>query len=293
MAKYGFIGTGLMGNAMAFNLIQAGNELVVYNRDASKCENLVQAGAQQVGSALEVIAAADITFCMVSDPQAAMSVCFSPHGVIQGIAPGKSYIDMSTVDPQTAQKIAISVQARGGQYLEAPVSGSLQPAKDGELVIIAAGDQSLWEQAQPAFAVMGKKSLFLGDVGAAASMKLAVNMMMGSMMTVFTEALTLVQKCDINAEQLLDVLQSGALSCPMFSSKGAAILAENFTPNFPLKHMQKDLRLAVQLGDEKQLPMASVATANEIFKRACQQELSELDMCAVMKTLANQVTASR
>lgn len=285
MAKYGFIGTGLMGNAMALNLLNAGHELTVYNRDASKCKNLVAAGAKQVGTCLEVVAAAEVTFCMVSDPQAALAVCFSPHGVIQGISQGKGYVDMSTVDPQTAEKIGISVQARGGFYLEAPVSGSLQPAKDGQLVIMAAGDKALWEKVQPAFEVMAKKSLFLGEIGAGASMKLAVNMMMGSMMSVFGEAMSLVDSCDLQGQDFLDIIQEGALACPMFSGKGGAVLAGNYSANFPLKHLQKDLRLAIQLGDDKQLPLPSVATANEVFKRACQQGLAEEDMCAVIKTV--------
>jgi 3-hydroxyisobutyrate dehydrogenase/2-hydroxy-3-oxopropionate reductase len=285
MAEYGFIGTGLMGNAMALNLLKTGNGLTVYNRDASKCKNLVAAGAKQVSTPLEVVAAADITFCMVADPQAAMAVCFSPHGVIQGVCPGKGYVDMSTVDPQTAQKIGISIQARGGQYLEAPVSGSLQPAKDGQLVILAAGDQPLWEQAQEAFAAMGKKNLFLGEIGAAASMKLAINMLMGSMAAALSEALTLVQACDLNGEDFLDVLNAGVLACPMLQGKGKAMLAHDFSVNFPLKHMQKDLRLAVQLGDDKQVPLAVVATTNEMFKRACQQQLGEDDLCALFATM--------
>jgi len=285
MAKYGFIGTGLMGNAMALNLLNAGHELTVFNRDASKCKNLVEAGAKQVGTSLEVVAAADITFCMVSDPQAALSVCFSPHGVIQGISQGKSYVDMSTVDPQTAEKIGVSVQARGGLYLEAPVSGSLQPAKDGQLVIMAAGDQALWNKVQPAFEVMGKKSVFLGEIGAAASMKIAVNMMMGSMMSVFGEAMSLVDACDLKGEDFLDIVSEGALACPMYAGKGAALLAENYSANFPLKHLQKDLRLAIQIGDDKQVALPSVATANEVFKRACQQGLADEDMCAVAKTV--------
>ncbi|MCD6525610.1 MAG: NAD(P)-dependent oxidoreductase [Desulfuromonas sp.] len=285
MANYGFIGTGLMGNAMALNLLQAGHKLTVYNRDAAKCKNLVEAGAKQVSTPLEVVVAADITFGMVSDPAAALSVCFSPHGVIQGVGPGKGYVDMSTVDPETAEKIGISVQARGGQYLEAPVSGSLQPAKQGELVIMAAGDQELWDQAQPAFEVMGKKSMFLGEIGAAAGMKLAVNMMMGSMTAVFSEALTLVESCGLAGEDLLDILGAGALACPMFQGKGAAILAENFEANFPLKHLQKDLRLAIQLGDHNCVPMANAAAANEMFKRACQLGLAEEDMCALYKSI--------
>ncbi|WP_321530173.1 NAD(P)-dependent oxidoreductase [uncultured Desulfuromonas sp.] len=285
MANYGFIGSGLMGNPMAMNLIKAGHQLTVYNRDASKCQNLIEAGATQVSTPLEVVAAADVTFCMVADPEAAMAVCFSPHGVIQGVGPGKGYVDMSTVDPQTAEKIGISVQARGGEYLEAPVSGTVQPARDGELIIMTAGDEALLEKAQPGFDAMGKKTVFLGEIGAAASMKLTVNMMMGSMIAALSEGLTLAQASGLEGEALLDVLSAGALACPMFKGKGAAMLAKNFTANFPLKHLQKDLRLAVQLGDHHRVPLANAAASNEMAKRGCQMGFADEDMCAMIKTV--------
>jgi 3-hydroxyisobutyrate dehydrogenase/2-hydroxy-3-oxopropionate reductase len=285
MAKYGFIGSGLMGNPMAMNLIKAGHQLTVYNRDAAKCKNLVEAGATQVSTPLEVVAAADVTYCMVSDPEAAMAVCFSPHGVIQGVGPGKGYVDMSTVDPQTAEKIGISIQARGGEYLEAPVSGTVQPARDGQLVIMAAGDESLMKRAQAGFDAMGKKTVFLGEIGAASSMKLTVNMMMGSMITALSEGLTLAEASGLNGEDLLDILAAGALACPMFQGKGSAMLANNFTANFPLKHLQKDLRLAVQLGDHHRVPLANAAVSNEVAKRACQIGLENDDMCAIVQAL--------
>ncbi len=283
MAHYGFIGIGIMGGAMAANLLAAGHELTVYNRDASKCAPLVASGASQVSTPLEVVAAAQITFCMVSDPDAALAVCFSPHGVIQAVGPGKSYVDMTTIDPVTAEKIAISVQARGGQYLEAPVSGSLPQARAGELVIMAAGDEALWQAVQPAFAVMGKKSVYLGEVGRAAAMKLALNMIMGTMTAALGEGLALLEKCAIDKGEFIEVLAAGALASPLFSAKGAAMAAGDFSVKFPLEHQQKDLRLALQLGDSHHQPLPVAASANEQYKRALAAGLGREDMCAVAK----------
>lgn len=285
MANYGFIGAGLMGLPMALNLLKAGHVLTVYNRDGAKCAPLVEAGAQQVGTPLEVVAAADVTFSMVADPAAALAICFSPHGVIQGVGPGKAYVEMSTIDPETACKIGISVQARGALFLEAPVSGSTPQAQAGELVIMAAGDEMLYQQLDEAFTAMGKKHLYLGEVGAASSMKLAVNMLMGSMTAAFSEALTLVEAAGLDAASFLDVLGAGALAAPVFRAKGEKMLKGDLAPQFPLKHMQKDLRLAILLGDVHHVPLSVTAAANELYKRACQYGLEEADMSALFQTL--------
>lgn len=285
MANYGFIGAGLMGLPMALNLLKAGHTLTVWNRDGSKCAPLVEAGARQVGTPLEVVAAADVTFSMVADPAAALAICFSPHGVIQGVGPGKAYVEMSTIDPETAGKIGISVQARGALFLEAPVSGSTPQAQTGELVIMAAGDENLYQQLDAAFSAMGKKHLYLGEVGAASSMKLAVNMLMGSMMAAFSEALTLVEAAGLNGGDFLDVLGAGALAAPVFRAKGEKMLKADAAPQFSLKHMQKDLRLAVLLGDVHHVPLSVTAATNELYKRACQYGLEEADMSALFQTI--------
>ncbi|MDY0397924.1 MAG: NAD(P)-dependent oxidoreductase [Desulfuromonas thiophila] len=284
--QLGFIGAGLMGLPMALNLLRAGYPLTVWNRDGAKCAPLVEAGARQVATPLEVVAAAEVTFSMLADPAAALAVCFSPHGVIQGVGPGKAYVEMSTIDPETACKIGISVQARGALFLEAPVSGSTPQAQAGELVIMAAGDEALYHQIGDLLALLGKKHLYLGEVGAASSMKLAVNMLMGGMMAAFCEALTLVQTAGLDGQAFLEILAAGALAAPIFQAKGDKIRrADTATPQFPLKHMQKDLRLAVQLGDVHHVPLAVTAAANELYKRACQCGLEEADMAALFETL--------
>lgn len=284
MQQFGFIGLGIMGSAMAKNLLRGGFPVTIWNRTADKCAELVAMGAEQAPTPARVTAQCGITFAMLADPAAAEAVCFGHDGALDGIGAGRGYVDMSTVDDATAQRIAASVAARGGRYLEGPVSGSRKPAEDGTLIILAAGDRSLYDEALPGLEKMGKKILYLGDAGNGARMKLVVNMIMGGMMATFCEGLALGDKAGLQGSDILEVLAAGALANPMFQLKGSAIGQGNFTVAFPLKHMQKDLRLAVALGDRLDQPLASAATANESFKRAKAAGLGDEDFCALFKT---------
>lgn len=285
METYGFLGLGIMGSAMAKNLIKAGFKVKVWNRSAAKCEELAALGAEVASTPAEIAATCAITIAMLADPAAAHAVCFGPQGVLEGIGAGRGYVDMSTVDAGTAKEIAAAVTARGGRFLEAPVSGSKKPAEDGTLIILAAGDRGLFDQTMPLFEKMGKKSLFLGEVGRGAEMKLIVNMVMGGMMTIFCEGLALADKAGLESADLLDVLDSGALANPMFKLKGAQMTGGSFAPAFPLKHMQKDMRLAVALGDALGQPLFTAAAANENFKRAKGAGFADEDFCAVYKAI--------
>jgi 3-hydroxyisobutyrate dehydrogenase/2-hydroxy-3-oxopropionate reductase len=285
MASYGFLGLGIMGKAMAVNLLKAGFDVTVWNRNPDKCAELVALGANQGASPKEVAASCDITFTMVSDPSAALDVCMGPEGVAAGIGHGRGYIDMSTVDDSTSQTIAASIIEAGGRFLEAPVSGTKKPAEDGTLIILAAGDESLYAEAVPCFEVMGKMSPFLGDVGQGAKMKLVVNMIMGGMLSIFCEGMALGQKGGLDGEQILEILDAGAMANPMFKGKGAMLLADNYSTSFPLKHMQKDMRLAVALGDKLDQPLPTAATANEAFKQARKEGYADEDIAAVYKVV--------
>lgn len=283
MQKVGFIGLGIMGSAMAKNLIRAGFQVTVWNRSQEKTEELTALGAERADTPRAVVEACSVTFAMLADPAAVEDVCFGKHGVLEGIAAGKGYVDMSTVDPATSQKIGYAVVAKGGRFLEAPVSGSRKPAEEGTLVILAAGDRTLYDDASPAFAKMGKKSVFLGDVGKGAEMKLIVNMVMGGMMAIFCEGLALGEKAGLSRADILDVIDAGAMTNPMFKLKGGLIDAGNFATAFPLKHMQKDLRLALSLGDNLCQPLPAAAAANEQFKRAKASGYGEEDFSALYK----------
>jgi len=285
MQHFGFLGLGIMGSAMAKNLLKAGFQVTVWNRSQDKCAELATLGAKVASTPAEVTGSCPITFAILADPEAAHAVCFAPDGALAGIGEGRGYVDMSTVDAGTASAIGAAICEKGGRFLEAPVSGSKKPAEDGTLIILAAGDRELFDLALPGFEKMGKKTLYLGALGNGAQMKLIVNMVMGGMMTIFCEGLALATKAGLEASDLLDVIDSGAMANPMFKMKGAQIGQGSFSAAFPLKHMQKDLRLAVALGDTLGQPLFSAAAANESFKRARALGLSDQDFCAVFQAI--------
>lgn len=283
--KYGFLGLGIMGSGMARNLLRAGFEVTVWNRSAAKCSPFVAEGAKMAATAREVVATCDITFAILSDPQASLDVFFGADGVEGAVGPGHDYVDCSTVDAETSRRIAAAVAAKGGRFLEAPVSGTKKPAEDGTLIFLTAGDESLYADAVPALDRMGKKRVFLGPVGQGARMKLVVNMIMGSMMGILGEGLALGRKGGLDGAAILDVLDAGAMACPMFRGKGAMVLRDDYATNFPLKHQQKDLRLAVEMADELGQPLAAGTAARDLYTKAIEAGLGEEDMCAVAKVV--------
>lgn len=286
MQEIGFLGLGIMGSAMAKNLVKGGFAVTVWNRSPEKCAELATLGAKVAATPAAVTASCAITFAMLADPTAAEAVCFGPEGALAGIGAGRGYVDMSTVDAATSQRIGTAVRDKRGSYLEAPVSGSKKPAEDGTLIILAAGERPLFDAALPALEKMGKKILFLGETGNGARMKLVVNMVMGGMMTAFCEGLALAGGAGLDPADLLEVLDAGALANPMFRLKGAQINREDYTVAFPLKHMQKDLRLALKLGELHDQPLFSAAAANELFKKAKGAGFSDEDFSAVFKAIA-------
>ncbi|EXC20589.1 Putative oxidoreductase [Morus notabilis] len=279
--EVGFLGLGIMGKAMSLNLLRHGFKVTVWNRSPSKCDELVEYGASTAESPAAVVKKCKYTFAMLSNPVAALSVVFDKDGVLEQISDGKGYIDMSTVDADTSSKISEAISSKGGYFLEAPVSGSKKPAEDGQLVILAAGEKTLYDEVIPAFDVLGKKSFFLGQVGNGAKMKLVVNMIMGSMMNAFSEGLVLAERSGLEPGNLLDVLELGAIANPMFKLKGPSMIQSNYSPAFPLKHQQKDMRLALALADEHAVSMPVAAAANEAFKKARSVGLGDLDFSAV------------
>ncbi|XP_024361826.1 glyoxylate/succinic semialdehyde reductase 1 [Physcomitrium patens] len=284
----GFLGLGIMGIAMARNLLKKGFNVTVWNRSPGKCEELAKEGASIGSSPADVVKKCSITIAMLADPSVAISVALGPGGVVEGITPGKGYVDMSTVDSATSSQIAKAIEAKGGDFLEAPVSGSKQPAEAGTLIILAAGSESLFAKVKPAFDAMGKKSFFLNDVGSGAKMKLVVNMIMGSMMTAFSEGLALADKAGLSQQTLLEVLELGAIGNPMFKLKGPSMISGKCPTAFPLKHQQKDMRLALALGDEVGQSMPVAAAANEIYKKARSLGLGEQDFSSVHQALTQE-----
>ncbi len=285
--RLGFVGLGIMGAPMALNLLKGGHQVTVWNRTAAACDPLRAAGADVASSPAAVAAASEITFAMLSDPEAARAVALGPDGICDGVGKGAGYVDMSTVDATTSQRVAVAVEACSARFLEAPVSGTRGPAQEGTLIILAAGDKSLYDEAAIAFDLMGKKRTFAGEVGQGARLKLVVNLIMGGMMSAFCEGLTLARHSRLDTIELLDILDAGALSNPMFRGKGPQMLADNYAVAFPLKHMQKDLRLALELGHDLQIKLPTSGTANDAFVKALDAGDGDLDFSALLRTLNN------
>ncbi|XP_030069162.1 cytokine-like nuclear factor N-PAC isoform X2 [Microcaecilia unicolor] len=275
--KIGFLGLGLMGSGIVSNLLKMGHTVTVWNRTAEK------EGARLGRTPAEVVSTCDITFACVSDPKASKDLVLGPSGVLQGIRPGKCYVDMSTVDPDTVAEIAQVIVSRGGRFLEAPVSGNQQLSNEGMLVILAAGDRGVYEDCSSCFQAMGKASFFLGDVGNAAKMMLILNMVQGSFMATIAEGLTLAQVTGQSQQSFLDILNQGQLASIFLDQKCQNILQGNFKPDFYLKYIQKDLRLAIALGDSVNHPTPMAAAANEVYKRAKALDQSDNDMSAVYR----------
>uniref|UniRef100_A0A3B4AK75 Cytokine-like nuclear factor N-PAC n=1 Tax=Periophthalmus magnuspinnatus TaxID=409849 RepID=A0A3B4AK75_9GOBI len=280
--KIGFLGLGLMGSGIVSNLLKMGHVVTVWNRTAEKCDLFIQEGARLGRTPAEVVSMCDITFSCVSDPKAARDLVLGPSGVLQGIRPGKCYVEMSTVDPETITELSQQViTSRGGRFLEAPVAGSQQLSNDGMLVIVAAGDRTVYEDCSSCFMAMGKTSFFL-EAGNAARMMLILNMVQGSFMATIAEGLTLAQATGQSQQTFLDILCQGQMASTFVDQK-CQILQGNFKPDYYLKHIQKDLRLAISMGDNANHPTPMAAAANEVYKRAKALDQSDNDISAVYR----------
>ena len=286
--KIGFVGLGIMGGAMATNLLKAGFKVTVWNRSPEKCSPLVGLGASVAASPRAVTEWSDVIIAMMATPAAVKSVRDGEEGIIAGLSSGVGYVDMSTVDAETSLESFSMAHEKGALFLEAPVAGSRKPAEDATLTIMAAGDRELYDVSLPLLEKMGKKILFLGETGSAARMKLANNLVMCGMLTALSEGIALAIKSGLDSAQLLEILDSGAVANPMFRLKGPQIAAnKEFPTAFPLKHMQKDLRLALQLAEKVGQPLFVTAAINELYKKALAENLGDADFAAISRVIRN------
>lgn len=290
-APIGFIGLGIMGEGMAKNLLQGGRDLLVWNRSAEKAQDFMlkyKDGGEGMGkvevatSPMEVIQKTDVTFSMLSTPEAARSVFFAPDGVLAGIEKGKMIVDCATLTVADVVSMHDSVVEKGGLYLEAPVSGSKIPAANGQLIFLCGGSDELYSKVKDELSLMGKADYYLGGIGKGTEMKLVVNMIMGTMLTSLAEGMCLSDSLGLDNTQLIEILGLGAMANPMFAGKGPLMDKKNYAPNFPLKHAQKDMRFALGLGEQTGQALPVSAAANAAYLKV-REEYGDLDFCAVIE----------
>lgn len=272
-----WIGLGHMGIPMATNLLKAGYAISVYNRSAEKAAPLVEKGAKLYTSVSEA-AKSDIIFLMLSDDKAVSAIA---EQLIDAGVKDKLIINMSTISANLTMEVAAKVRSRGGRYLEAPVSGSVKPATDGTLIVLAGGLQADFDEAMPYFEKMAKLSLLLGEVGQGAKAKLAINYYMSVVIDGLAETVLFAEKNGIDRQTMLQIVNESACGSPMSNMKTQSIIHDQYPAAFPLRHMDKDINLAIAEGLDT--PTAkSVANA---YKRAMDRDLADEDLMAVIKVL--------
>jgi len=288
MAKVGFIGLGIMGEPMCRNVLSKGHSVVVYNRTRSKMGPIVAAGAKPAGSLAELVQRSEVVITMVSDPAAVRDIVTAKTGLLCALTSGTTHIDMSTVSPETSREIAMMVRGTGAAYLEAPVLGSMQAAVAGALTILTGGDADLSTRMEPLLLAMGRRVIHIGDTGMAAHMKLIINQMMSTLLCVFSEAALTGIEAGIPAEKILEVIGYSGVACDALRMTGKDMLGERgFTPNFPLKHAFKDMRLAVEAGKAAGIPSAVTAAARDMYGQAWDKGYGDRDISAVIRALTD------
>lgn len=277
----GFIGLGLMGRPMVANLLKAGHPVTVWNRTASRADDLVAQGAKLAASPREVAAASEVVFTIVSDPPALESVLWGDSGVFAGLHKGSVLVDSSTVSPALARRSAAAAAAQGCEFLEAPVTGGTWGAEKGELVFMLGGEEATIKRVEPVLGVMGKRFFHLGPVGAGQTVKLAMNLLLVLEAEAFAEALALVKGAGLEGEKLFEVMQSSMGRSGLLDIKGAMMLKGEYKPSFPLRLMHKDVGLALDLANQLGVPLPSGAATREVLNSVKGAAKEDVDFAAL------------
>ncbi|MEM6598673.1 MAG: NAD(P)-dependent oxidoreductase [Cyanobacteria bacterium P01_C01_bin.69] len=280
--KVGILGTGLMGTPMALQLHKNDFEVTAWNRSAEKLGPLAQAGVQTVDSAQSAIAATDITLTMLSDAAAIESVILADAKALTG----KTILQMGTIAPGESRKIQSKVEAAGGQYFEAPVLGSIPQVTTNTLIVMVGATPEQFEQWSPLLRCFGPEPQLMGPVGTAAATKLAMNQLIGSLTTGFSMSLGLAQQEGLDIEQFMTIVRDSALYAPTFDKKLERMCDRNFSnPNFPTKHLLKDMNLFVQAAREKGIDATVAAGVSQMAAKAIHQGLADEDYSAVFNAV--------
>jgi 3-hydroxyisobutyrate dehydrogenase len=288
MSTVAFIGLGAMGSRMAMNLHAAGHKLRVFNRDRAKARPFAEKGIEVCDSPAAAARGAEFVCSIVSDDVATREVMLGNNGVIGAAAPGTIILDSSTNTPAMAREAAQAAAARGVLYLDAPVSGSLAQAQAKELVILVGGDKAAFDRALPVLGAMGRMVRRIGDSGAGATLKLINNMLSATLTAAIAEAAQAAEAANLDREATLEVLGEGAAGSRLMKTKLPKIFKRDFSPQFQLELMDKDLRYYLALAQELDRPAPIASLVRSQFQAAKRAQFGKLDSCAVFLQAAGE-----
>jgi 3-hydroxyisobutyrate dehydrogenase-like beta-hydroxyacid dehydrogenase len=279
--RVAFLGLGIMGRAMASNLAKAGHEVAVWNRTPGKDVE----GARSAASPAEAARDAEVVWMCVSDTKAVEGVLFGPQGVHESLTEGTIIADSSTISPSATVKFAERVRARGVAYVDAPMTGSKIGAANGTLIFMVGGDEATIDRLNPLFAAMGKKIFRMGETGKGQATKLAMNLQIALIYEGFAEALTLATKLGVDSRQLVSLIEATMVHSGVVEYKAPFVLQRDFTPNFPLRLMHKDILLTLEAAKEARVKLPALETVEEIYEMATEDGHRDLDYAATLTLL--------
>ena len=280
--KVGFIGLGIMGRPMAKNLLDAGYDLVVYNRTREKTEELASEGATVAGSPKEVAERSDVIITMLPDSPQVEEVLAGEEGVLEGVSEGALIVDMSTISPVVTEELSEKAQEKGASMLDAPVSGGDVGAIEGTLSIMVGGNEEDFERARELFEVMGKTVTHVGPSGAGQVVKAANQIVVALTIEAVSEALVLGSKGGVAPEKILDVLGGGLAGNKVMELKREKMLEHSFDPGFRIELHHKDLGIALAAGREYGVTLPVTAIVDQMLETLKMRGKGDRDHSAIL-----------
>jgi 3-hydroxyisobutyrate dehydrogenase-like beta-hydroxyacid dehydrogenase len=284
-AKVGFMGLGIMGSAMAANILKAGYPLTIYNRTVAKADPLARLGAQVAANPKALAREAEIIIAMVTGPEALYELLFGPDGAAEVFGPEQVFINMSSVSPSFTLELGKELAPRAIRFVDAPVSGTKKPAEEGTLVILAGGNRQRVQDLEPLFLTMGKKVIYCGGVGRGSMMKMFINLLLGLMMEGFAEAINFGRLGGLDLEAMLEVVASGAMNAPMFQVKAPNLRDRNYPAAFPLKHLAKDAKFVLDTAYELGAPVPAGQMLLHLYRLGVAKGWGDEDISAIAKVM--------
>ena len=287
MAKLGFLGLGIMGGPMARNLIRAGHEVALWSHSAGKAESLAKEGATACRTPAEVAKRSECVFLCVGNTKMSTEVILGPEGLAAGGVGSASLtiVDCSTVSPSESRKIGAKLAESGIDFLDAPCSGSKAGAEGASLTFMVGGNERAFERVKPYLDAMGKQLYYCGAAGMGLQAKLSQNMILGNLLQAFNESFVLSTKAGVPPRLMLDIINNSAAKSGMVALKAPAVFARNFTPNFSVKWLEKDMALMLESAAEQNVPAPVTALSWQMLRAAIAEGYGDEDICGSIRVL--------
>jgi len=283
-SRLGFIGLGYMGSRLSKRLVDAGYSVTVYDRDVCKTDSAAAQGAAPAHDLQDLASGCDVILSCLADGATVERVYLGPGGVLECAQPGSSIIEMSTVTPETSQKVHFSAQPRGISALDVAISGSTPAAESGTLSLFGGGELEVFDAAAPIFAAIARQWFYMGPAGSGVAMKLVVNALLGVGMQAIAEAVALGASLGLSHDRLFDTLAKTAVVAPAHIGKIAAAKQDDYSPQFPVRLMRKDFALILSNSERLGVPMPVTREASKVMEIEAAYGREE-DFSAVVKLM--------